>query len=787
MDVNHKISLKGKKNFYKAKISMVLAVSLAAVTIFNSTISAKEVEFVTDGRIKSGNLHHHDYYGNYGHTVESQLVKNDDGTFSRIELVDGNIVEEVYSSTFSFIRQNLTPLELPEYGGVYASGNYYFVVEGQSNYEELSGMPEFRIIKYSKDWKRIASTDITDANTVMPFDAGSCSFSESDGKLYIRTCHKMYKSKDGLNHQANVTIHVDMETCTVGYIMKDVANVNYGYVSHSFNQFVENHNGMVYACDHGDAYPRGCVITRYNPSQIKDNFWDNKNEYVIMMPFEGGIGDNYTGAMIGGMTVTTSSAIVAGTIKCQEINDVFISTVPVEDFNGSAVNIRYITDYKQHGKESASNPYLVSVTDNKYLLVWETYKLSETESNICQQKINYLFLDDNGEPVSNVQSFAGCLSGCKPVVSDGNIVWYSTGKIAWKVYGYYNKEDTSPVFYTMPIESNELDRLEAGYQFEKDGMLFEVIDGSSEEGKVRLIKPVKYSGDGICIPRSVTYSGRNYIISDVSSGFFNGMSSVDISNLADIDINLPSKQEDGKVVFKWTDIYGKEVTKLVPGGFVKMESRSAPDNASPGSNSTPKPDSNITPKPGKTPSPMITPEPGPSSNPVTSPTPVTTSSPELEITPEATSVPDKNPWSGIFTDEDWDYDFDRDNIFGNDEDNSGINSANPSKEPANPDKVKAPKVKAVKEKSIKFSYKNNKLILKWKKVTGANGYEVQISNKKKFNKLKTGTVKKTKYTIKKPKISKDYYIRIRAYKNYKASSGKKKSYSKWIVVKVKFK
>lgn len=783
MEVNHKISSKSKKNFYKAKISMVLAVSLAAVTIFNNTISAKEVEFVTDGGVKSGNIHYHDYYWDYGRTVKSQLVKNEDGTFSRIEMVDGNITEEVYSSTFSLISQNSTPLELPEYGGVYASGNYYFVVEGQSNYEELPGVPEFRIIKYSKDWKRIASTDITDANTVMPFDAGSCSFSESDGNLYIHTCHEMYKSNDGLNHQANVTIHLDMETCMAGYIMKDVANVKYGYVSHSFNQFVENHNGMVYTCDHGDAYPRGCVITRYNPSQIKDSLWDNENEYVIMMPFEGDIGDNYTGAMIGGMTITTSSAIVAGTIKHPEINDVFISTVPVEDFNRSAVNIRYITDYSQHGKESAGNPYLVSVTDNKYLLVWETYKVSKTGSNICQQKINYLLLNDNGEPVSNIQSFAGCLSDCKPVVSDGNIIWYSTGKIIWKVFvgNYYEKENTSPVFYTMPIESNGLDRLEAGYQFEKDDILFEVIDDSSEEGKVRIIKPVKYSGDEICIPRAVTYSGRNYIISDVSPGFFNGMSSVDISNLADIDINLPSKQEDGKVIFKWTDIYGKEVTKLVSGGFVQMESKNAPDGSSPGSNSTPKPDSNITPKPG------VTPSPDPSSSPVTSPVPVTTSSPGLEVSPEPTSVPDKNPWSGIFTDEDWDYDFDRDNIFGNDEDNSGLNSVNPSKEPANPDKVKVPKVKAVKIKSVKSLYKNNKLTLKWKKVTGANGYEVQISNKKKFNKLKTGTVKKPKYTIKKPKISKDYYIRIRAYKNYKASGGKKKSYSKWIVVKANFK
>lgn len=242
-----------KKNHCKTNISILLALAVTAAAVFNGTASAKISEVTAEDCTKSENAHSQDY-STYGDTVKSQLIKNPNGTFSRIELIGTNIVEEVYSSVFSFISSHSTPLELPQYGGIYATDNYYFVVEGKKNYEEQHGVPEFRIIKYSKSWTRIASADITDANTTGPFDAGSCRFSESNGKLYIHTCHEMYKSSDGLNHQANVTIHLDMETCTVEYLMKDVSNISYGYVSHSFNQFIQaSDDGMVYACDHGDA------------------------------------------------------------------------------------------------------------------------------------------------------------------------------------------------------------------------------------------------------------------------------------------------------------------------------------------------------------------------------------------------------------------------------------------------------------------------------------------------------------------------------------------------------
>ena len=77
------------------------------------------------------------------------------------------------------------------------------------------------------------------------------------------------------------------------------------------------------------------------------------------------------------------------------------------------------------------------------------------------------------------------------------------------------------------------------------------------------------------------------------------------------------------------------------------------------------------------------------------------------------------------------------------------------------------------------SSKAGTIKLKWKKLYGADGYEIQYARNAKFTKNKKKvTVKKaaaTSKTIKKLKKKSRYYVRIRAYK--KANG--KTAYSKW--------
>lgn len=92
----------------------------------------------------------------------------------------------------------------------------------------------------------------------------------------------------------------------------------------------------------------------------------------------------------------------------------------------------------------------------------------------------------------------------------------------------------------------------------------------------------------------------------------------------------------------------------------------------------------------------------------------------------------------------------------------------------------------VKKASIKsLSTEKNKLIVNYKRVSSAQGYQIQVSTSKKFKKKATisKTYKKNKTftrTIRKLKKNKLYYVRVRAYKKDSTNAN---VYGKWSKVK----
>ncbi len=113
--------------------------------------------------------------------------------------------------------------------------------------------------------------------------------------------------------------------------------------------------------------------------------------------------------------------------------------------------------------------------------------------------------------------------------------------------------------------------------------------------------------------------------------------------------------------------------------------------------------------------------------------------------------------------------------------NSSENNSQSSKvaqiQPGVTSNTKVTGFKAVKKKKA--------VVVNWKKLSEASGYEVQISTKKKFKTVTSYNVKSTKnkLEIKKLKANKKYYIRIRAYQTYKDASGvDRNSYGKWVVI-----
>ena len=90
-----------------------------------------------------------------------------------------------------------------------------------------------------------------------------------------------------------------------------------------------------------------------------------------------------------------------------------------------------------------------------------------------------------------------------------------------------------------------------------------------------------------------------------------------------------------------------------------------------------------------------------------------------------------------------------------------------------PKKITVNQVKLKKVKNIK----KRAVSLTWKKIKGVKGYQIRYAVKKNMKKAKKKLLKKNvnRYTLKKLKQNKTYYIQVRAYK----VSGKKKYYGKW--------
>ena len=230
----------------------------------------------------------------------------EDGGFLRVEAIGETLVVERYDAGFQFLSGQEIPLELPLYGGVYLCDDYNFLVVGQENYEEDDAKEVFRIIRYTKDWQKVDHASLFGANTTVPFDAGCCRFDRCGDILYIRTAHEMYTSEDGYNHQANVMIAVRISDMTVTDELTKVWNNGYGYVSHSFNQFVRVDGDKLLAVDHGDAHPRSVCLFQYPNSASSESFYGPTTMVNVLPIVDSTYHYNDTGVSVGGFEFSST-------------------------------------------------------------------------------------------------------------------------------------------------------------------------------------------------------------------------------------------------------------------------------------------------------------------------------------------------------------------------------------------------------------------------------------------------------------------------------------------------
>ena len=385
-------------------------------------------------------------YTNWSAPVESYLTTSPDGYLMRVQsgAIDGKILIEYYDSGYNLKKTMTLDLPLPEFGGFYETVDNYYILTGQNNTEKDDSKEVYRISKYSKTWQSLGSCGLFGANTTYPFDAGSARMAVNGKYLFVRTCHEMYNG-----HQANVTFSVDTSNMSIADSFTGVMNTDLGYVSHSFNQFIQIDNGTLLGSDHGDAYPRAITVLQYqtdisNGSFVPQRTWGSNTDTCKefdLMTFPGSTGNNYTGASQGGFEYSDSSYLAAGNYDADDNSrNVFVASVSK---SGGTPVVRYFSNYAGTS-DSAATPHLVKTGSNSFVLLWSS-----------QGYVYYTAIDGTGKQVGSTYKMAGNLSDCVPSIINGKLIWY-----AWK-----NNHNTFYEINLSDLSSNHATRIENGHKY----------------------------------------------------------------------------------------------------------------------------------------------------------------------------------------------------------------------------------------------------------------------------------------------------------------------------------
>ena len=426
------------------------------------------------------------------------------GNYERLEYIDENIICETYDSSFKLLKTRKIPFELSLWGGYFSGLEYNYLLFGQSNSSENDKTEVFRIVKYDKNWKRINSCSIKGANTYIPFAAGSADMTETNGKLYVHTCHEMYKTEDGYHHQANCTFVINENNMSVDDSYYDIMNLSYGYVSHSFSQKITTDGSNIYRADLGDAYPRAIAFSVTNTN----NKIYEPHVYESVVDIPGNLGENYTGFTLDSLKLSENYYMISGSgiKKNNNTPNVYINCGTKASPSSGAV---WITNYKKSDHIEILQTKLTPINSTQFLFMWEE---RNTSKNTYETKM--VLLNEDGKLTSSIYTSKLALSLCDPVVNnDGMVVWYVTN----------NK---SPLF--IKINPYELSKVSAAtksltiFSNSKPSLIGRTITISGKKYKITASNKVTFLGmtkkasSTLIIPDTIKYSGKKYNVISIA-------------------------------------------------------------------------------------------------------------------------------------------------------------------------------------------------------------------------------------------------------------------------------
>ncbi|MBR1628779.1 MAG: hypothetical protein IJ679_05890 [Lachnospiraceae bacterium] len=417
-----------KKRMLGLGLSVVMAFGSAVAAPALST-EAKSVPKITMSSTENGS-----YSGYHAVPDRTFLYKKGKKELHVVSVIGMKLTDYTLNPKYSVT--SVKKIKLPRYnewGGYFHSekGQHYVAI-GFDNTAESETKTVIRVIKYDKDWEKAGQVDIHGYSSngqglgvYKPFDYGNVSFTENGDTLYLMTARTMFSNSEGLHSQSNIAFAINTKK------MESHTN-NVSYCSHSFNQFARFKDGNLYLVDQGDAHPRGVQITIYDDfgkaqGDLKSNAIRSS---VTAFAFQGDVGNNATGATVGGMEVSNSYVLVTGSAQPHgsSVDGVtgFASGYGENLYlikrstSTGECSIRWLTSYNPAiSGATVECPRMVKVNNNLFAILYTIKNV-----NNGKRYFHCMYIDGSGQkikdaPFSNIQ-FRG---GTQPIVFNNRIVF----------------------------------------------------------------------------------------------------------------------------------------------------------------------------------------------------------------------------------------------------------------------------------------------------------------------------------------------------------------------------
>lgn len=382
-----------------------------------------------------------DYFYDNSFRVATRFLLKNNGNMVLVEnsAFDNNLRIQQLTSTFGRSKELIIKNELDQLGGVHlGEDGYYYVVYGQSNPEEQDSKTVYRVVKYDKTWAKVGQVDIKDVYVTGPFYHSNLTMDSYQGKLVIHSARLRYMSADGKQHQSNINFQIDMKDMKLLYSGGEWPN---NHVSHSFATYARFDQEQIVYADLGDAYPRAIVLQVEQDGAIRKK--------INLMEFPGEIGDNYTGAHLGGLEVAKNSYLMLGSSVSHieqygqsNTKNLFLGIVPKDAEDDSDAKLIWLTHHSVKSNINITETHLVKVNDNKFALLW---KESDKQN---RWSLFYAVVDGTGKLLRQPTSLEGVPSpgNMAPLVQGDTIIWYNYMN-SYQVYQQDNVE-----FYALHID-----------------------------------------------------------------------------------------------------------------------------------------------------------------------------------------------------------------------------------------------------------------------------------------------------------------------------------------------